>query len=164
MDDGLDSSLLRLARGTPLSLALEGMDPPAGGDGWGALGQGWYVVTSEIFGADGDPGVLGFAWVRWDAVVDLVLRHTVLPDACHRKNEHLEPAARLLGFTPLRFAAAVGHEKAQGHRPMHTAVYRFPEGRFSHSEVSTSSRTYYFEAPNPDTRDDRAIGVLLKLG
>jgi hypothetical protein len=157
------ANLLGLQKGTPVSSAVPGLDRPTGEDGWFVLGQGWYVVTSAIFGTDEDPGVLGFVWVRWDAVVDLVLRHDRLPGVDHRTSEHPEPDAGLVGFAPLRFTAAVIHEKTRGRRPMHTASYRFPEGTFSHSELTTARRTYYFEAVNPDEGDDRVVGVLFKL-
>lgn len=159
-----DASLLGMEKGTPVSSAVAGLDRPAGEDGWFALGQGWYVVTSAIFGTDEDPGVLGFAWMRWESVVNLVLRHVPLPGVGDRMCEHPEPDAGLVGFSPLTFTAAVAYEKAEGRLPMHTASYRFPDGAFSHSELSSASRTYYFEDANPGDHDDRAIGVLFKLG
>jgi hypothetical protein len=159
-----DATLLQLQKGTPVSAAVPRLERRAGEDGWFSLGQGWYVVTSSIFGTDVDPGVLGFVWVRWEAVVDLVLRHDRLPGVRERRADHTEPDAALVGFSPLTFTAAVSYEKAQGRRPMHSAAYRFPDGAFSHSELSTASRTYYFEHANPDDHDDRAIGMLFKLG
>lgn len=163
MSTTFDADLLRLAKGTPVSTAVPGLDRPAGEDGWFAQGPAWYVVTSSIFGAEGDPGVLGFAWVRWEAVVDLVLKDHRLPAVGGRAAEHPQPDPALVGFSPLTFSAAVAHEKAQGRRPMHTATYQFPDGAFSHSELITAKRTYYFEDLNPDDHDDQAIGVLFKL-
>jgi hypothetical protein len=107
--------------------------------------------------------VLGFVWVRWDAVVDLVLKHHRLPVVDGRTPGHPEPGAALVGFSPVTFSAAVAYEKAQGRRPMHTASYRFPDGAFSHSALTTARRTYYFEDVNPDDRDDSAVGVLFRL-
>ncbi len=164
MGSSFEANLLRLRKGTPVSAAVPRLERPAGGDGWFALGQGWYVVTSSIFGTDEDPGVLGFVWVRWEPVVELVLKHDRLPAVRERTAEHPEPDAALVGFSPLTFTAAVSDEKAQGLSPMHSAAYRFPDGVFSHSELSTARRTYYFEDANPDDHDDRAIGVLFKLG
>ncbi len=158
-----DASLLGMGKGTPVSRAVPGLDRPPGEDGWFDLGQGWYVVTSAIFGTDEDPGVLGFVWVRWEPVVDLVLRNVRLPGVGERRPEHPEPGAGLVGFSPLTFTAAVAHEKAQGRQPMQTASYSFPDGVFSHSELMTARRSYYFEHVNPDP-DDLAIGLLFKLG
>jgi len=156
MGDTFDWKTLQHPRWTPLSRFGVAAQPVV--RKLYAAGAGIYLMTNSGFGGTAeDPGVAAVLWAQSRAAA-LLVYDSVLDADLTDGGTSAPPPVGVVGFEPLTFSAIVTQGKAAGGRPMATADFRFPDGRFVVSRVITPEREYIFASREPGA-DERPIAI-----